>query len=127
MVSFKSVAAVLAFNVLSATAAPASSPVEMRGEVNVLAQASIYMCKDIRWNGDCRNVLVNLDTCTNVPSGWNDVISSIRNDSRSNYKCTWYLNANCGGSSYDNQDDANLADGNGKFNDSISSYSCKNK
>lgn len=26
----------------------------------------------------------------NVPSGWNDRISSIRNDSKAYYKCTWY-------------------------------------
>ncbi|KAJ4324654.1 hypothetical protein N0V84_003778 [Fusarium piperis] len=34
---------------------------------------------------------------------------------------------NCNGKSYSNQEDANLADGDGTFNDSISSYSCRRK
>lgn len=33
-------------------------------------------------------------------------------------------NANCGGDSYDNQEDADLGDGNGRFDESISSYIC---
>lgn len=34
---------------------------------------------------------------------------------------------NCRGASYKNQEDADLGDGNGRFNNSISSYSCKRK
>ncbi|KAM5358809.1 hypothetical protein ACJZ2D_014950 [Fusarium nematophilum] len=44
---------------------------------------------------------------------------------RWNGKCkTGY---SCNGKSYSNQEDANLADGDGAFNDSISSYSCRRK
>ncbi|KAF1958085.1 hypothetical protein CC80DRAFT_560326 [Byssothecium circinans] len=127
MVSIKATAVVVALNIFTAAAAPAMSLITSRDDSHILAQASIYICRDTRWNGQCQNVLVNLDSCANVPNGWNDVISSIRNDSRSNYKCVWYLDSNCNGASYDNQDDADLSDGNGRFNDSISSYSCKQK
>ncbi|KAK3319884.1 hypothetical protein B0T19DRAFT_488114 [Cercophora scortea] len=123
MVSMKAVAAVLALNAMTAMAAPTGEV----GDRAIAAQASIYFCEHIRWNGACRNALVDLDRCTNVPDGWNDRISSIRNDSKSYYKCTWFIDGNCEGASYDNQEDANLADGNGKFNDAISSYSCRYK
>ncbi|KAF6805822.1 hypothetical protein CMUS01_08112 [Colletotrichum musicola] len=125
MVSIKSLLALLAVQAMTAAAAPA--PVSDDPAMELMAQASIYFCSDIRWNGECRNHLIDLDKCTNVPSGWNDRISSIRNDSKSFYTCTWYLDAGCRGQSYGNQEDANLADGNGRFNDSISSYSCKRK
>lgn len=170
MVSLKATVALLGLVNMAVFAAPVA---EAADAGTLVAQASIFMCKDTRWNGECQNVLVNLNTCSefhplaspikshspsiltllgrtaNVPDGWNDQISSIRNDSRSNYRCTWYLlvlhprlrlplrvqellinrfrNINCSGKSYANQDDANLADGNGQFNDSISSYSCKQK
>ncbi|KAF6824472.1 hypothetical protein CPLU01_10829 [Colletotrichum plurivorum] len=163
MVSIKSLLALLAVQAMTAAAAPA--PVSDDPAMELMAQASIYFCSDIRWNGECRNHLIDLDKCSkhrsppispirrifsaghlfaprnetadmqtadfyfpaNVPSGWNDRISSIRNDSKSFYTCTWYLDAGCRGQSYANQEDANLADGNGRFNDSISSYSCKRK
>jgi len=64
MKSIQTIAAALAFGVLSVTAAPAASSVEMREDVGILAQASIFMCKDTRWNGQCQNVLVNLDSCS---------------------------------------------------------------
>ncbi|KAI9791878.1 MAG: hypothetical protein M1816_003423 [Peltula sp. TS41687] len=89
-----------------------------------VTKASIFICSGIRWGGQCRNVLVRLNDCTNVPAGWNDRISSIRNDSRAEYKCTWYLDSHCNGQSYDNQDDADLKDGDGAFNGSISSWRC---
>ncbi|PGH27991.1 hypothetical protein AJ80_00246 [Polytolypa hystricis UAMH7299] len=131
MVSLKAFVALVAVNAVSVMASPAPVPVPAAeaapAPAAVLAQASIYFCEHTYWNGACRNQLVTLDSCANVPSGWNDRISSIRNDSKTYYKCLWYLDANCKGGSYDNQEDANLADGNGRFNDSISSYSCKAK
>ncbi|KAK3689896.1 hypothetical protein B0T22DRAFT_481079 [Podospora appendiculata] len=126
MVSMKALAAVLALNAMTASAAPTAEAVQVADRA-IAAQASIYFCEHTRWNGACRNVLVNLDRCTSVPDGWNDRISSIRNDSKSYYKCIWYIDGNCQGKSYDNQEDANLADGNGNFNDAISSYSCRVK
>jgi hypothetical protein len=66
MVAFKTIAAALALNILSAAAAPTTSPVTARENPHILAQASIYMCKDTRWNGECRNVLVNLDSCSKL-------------------------------------------------------------
>ncbi|KAL0939226.1 uncharacterized protein CTRU02_205836 [Colletotrichum truncatum] len=124
MVSAKSVLCALSIQVIAVTAAPLASA---NPETALIAQASVHMCEHIRWTGACRNQLVPLDSCRNVPAAWNDRISSIRNDSRLDYKCTWYIHSNCRGASYSNQNDANLRDGNGRFNDSISSFSCKRR
>ncbi|OHE92989.1 hypothetical protein CORC01_11712 [Colletotrichum orchidophilum] len=126
MVCIKSFIGAQAFQALAIMASPTPQISKDTGG-ELMAQASIYMCEHTYWNGQCRNELVDLNRCYNVPGGWNDRISSIRNDSKSFYKCVWYLDGNCQGGSYENQEDANLADGNGRFNDSISSYSCKQK
>lgn len=76
MMFSKSTVAVLVCQALAAIAAPADIMVEARGvtaadapagdsgESTIMADASIYMCKDIRWNGGCINVLIPLDTCS---------------------------------------------------------------
>ncbi|KAF5003164.1 hypothetical protein FDECE_10273 [Fusarium decemcellulare] len=120
MVSIKALYSILAFQALAVSAAPK--------EPNRLdAQGTIFYCSNTRWNGECRTVLVPLNVCHNVPSAWNDRISSIRNNVKDRYTCTWYISYNCQGKGYSNQEDADLSDGDGKYNDSISSYSCKPK
>jgi hypothetical protein len=69
MKSFQSIAAILAYGVLAVTAAPAANTVQMRGDVNALVSASIFMCKDVNWSGECRNILVTLDTCSKMIVG----------------------------------------------------------
>lgn len=84
----------------------------------------------------------------NVRSEFIDRISSIRNNDRDRNTCTWYRYVSismkglyysvtrcltissereCRGDSYRNQDDSNLGDGNGRFNDAIRSYECRRK
>ncbi|KAM0259920.1 hypothetical protein ACHAPA_010527 [Fusarium lateritium] len=125
----KQIITILAFTVLSVSAAPAEHKVAAKPG-KMAAAASITYCANTRWNGECRTVGVPLDECRfkdNVPRGWNDRISSIRNNSKDTNICRWYKDWSCNGKSYGNQVDADLADGNGEFNDSISSYSCCTK
>ncbi|KAM5347836.1 hypothetical protein ACJ41O_007660 [Fusarium nematophilum] len=127
MVSLKALCSVLALQALAVSGAPADNPKGLTPPNKLAVEGSIYYCSNIKWNGECRTVSVPLDRCHNVPKGWNDRISSIRNNVKGSYKCIWYRDYNCNGNTYDNQEDANLADGNGKFNDAISSYSCRRK
>ncbi|KAK0732324.1 hypothetical protein B0H67DRAFT_640607 [Lasiosphaeris hirsuta] len=53
---------------------------------------------------------------------WDDRISCIKNISNKDNKCTW--DKGCKGASYDNQEDADLGDGDGRFNEAISSFIC---
>lgn len=61
MVSIKSLLALLAVQAMTAAAAPA--PVSDDPAMELMAQASVYFCSDIRWNGECRNHLIDLDKC----------------------------------------------------------------
>ncbi|KAF4780637.1 hypothetical protein HER10_EVM0000233 [Colletotrichum scovillei] len=83
--------------------------------VSARAEATVFMCDDTRFRGH------------DVPESFIDRISSIRNNDRNKDTCTWYRERQCRGESYRNQDDDNLADGNGHFNDAIRSYECKRK
>ncbi|KAK4043825.1 hypothetical protein C8A01DRAFT_43380 [Parachaetomium inaequale] len=126
MVSLKSVAAaVLGLGVLSATAAPAASSV---GEAKAVAgrqnRVEVHACEHTDWRGACQVFSSIAGSCFNVPSEWDNRISSIQNLQKSNFKCTWYQYGGCTGQSYDNQEDADLSDGNGAWNDRISSWNC---
>ncbi|KAK2027794.1 hypothetical protein LX32DRAFT_640627 [Colletotrichum zoysiae] len=85
------------------------------------------MCEDKEYKGQCRTLTVETAFCRNVPVDMIDRISSIRNNDRDDNTCTWYRELNCRGDSYNNQNDGNLADGNGHFNDSIRSLECRRK
>ncbi|EFQ35337.1 hypothetical protein CGRA01v4_13370 [Colletotrichum graminicola] len=91
------------------------------------AEASVFMCEDKDYKGQCLTQRVETSFCYNVPVDMVDRISSIRNNDRDDNTCTWYRELNCRGDSYRNQDDGNLADGNGHFNDSIRSLECRRK
>ncbi|KAK2045732.1 hypothetical protein LZ31DRAFT_565026 [Colletotrichum somersetense] len=91
------------------------------------AEASVFMCEDKEYKGQCRTLTVETAYCRNVPVDMIDRISSIRNNDRDDNTCTWYRELNCRGDSYKNQNDGNLADGNGHFNDSIRSLECRRK
>ncbi|KAK1622331.1 hypothetical protein BDP81DRAFT_334403 [Colletotrichum phormii] len=91
------------------------------------AEATVFMCDDTRFRGRCRTDVIQTGSCYNVPADFVDRISSIRNNDRNRDNCIWYRERECRGESYRNQDDDNLADGNGRFNDAIRSYECRRK
>ncbi|KAK1498418.1 hypothetical protein CCUS01_12774 [Colletotrichum cuscutae] len=95
--------------------------------ISARAEATVFMCDDTRFRGRCRTDVLQTGSCYNVPESFVDRISSIRNNDRDKDTCTWYRERQCRGESYRNQDDDNLADGNGRFNDAIRSYECKRK
>ncbi|EEU34500.1 uncharacterized protein NECHADRAFT_106577 [Fusarium vanettenii 77-13-4] len=110
MVSLKALCSVLAFKALAVSAAPAAElPKAPSSTAPTSAGTASAEASAFPWTSA------------------NDRISSIKNQAKGSYKCTWYIGYNCNGKSYSNQEDANLADGDGAFNDSISSYSCRRK
>ncbi|KAK4198859.1 hypothetical protein QBC40DRAFT_255567 [Triangularia verruculosa] len=72
--------------------------------------------EDFMWNGECRNTL-------EFPK-YENSISSCANENMEHSMCHWFDGLDCQGAQYSNQKDANLADGNGWWNDRISSYRC---
>ncbi|KAK4113367.1 hypothetical protein N656DRAFT_844295 [Canariomyces notabilis] len=122
MLSIKSILTIVAFSTVSTAAAPATD------NKNVLAArqgpARVFACQNGDWNEPCRVFEFASGVCFNVPGDWNDKISSIRNLNPSAFRCLWYEHGNCGGSSYDNQEDANLNDWTGGWNDRITSWRC---
>ncbi|KAL0939732.1 uncharacterized protein CTRU02_206342 [Colletotrichum truncatum] len=125
MVSFK-----LILNALAASAAVViAAPVEeSSGSVLVARdQVTIFMCEDTRYRGLCRDDVIQTGSCYNAPSEFIDRISSIRNNDRESTTCTWYRERDCRGDTYRNQEDRDLGDGNGRFNDAIRSYECNRK
>ncbi|PGH16995.1 hypothetical protein AJ79_01379 [Helicocarpus griseus UAMH5409] len=95
MVSIKALVALVAINIISVTAIPVpeagSSADASSKTIAARAASSIYMCEHEEWNGQCTEDSVELGTCKNVPRGWKDRITSIRNNRKDNSKCTWYL------------------------------------
>ncbi|KAK0649577.1 hypothetical protein B0T16DRAFT_133867 [Cercophora newfieldiana] len=122
MVSFRLVLAAVASHLLLASSAP-TSPILARDLVP-RAEVEVKYCEKTNWDGECRTVTVTEATCMNMLDAWNDRVSSIKNVDKDEFKCTWYMDANCTGESYDNQEDADLGDGNGRFDEVISSYIC---
>ncbi|KAI8679388.1 hypothetical protein NCS57_00216800 [Fusarium keratoplasticum] len=121
MVHTKVLYSVPALQVLAVSAAPAD-PQNFTPPNKLEAKSSVYYYTNNRWDGECRTVKVNLDACQ-----FNDRISSIWNNVKGAYKCICYPDGNCNGDSYDNQEDVNQEDATGKFNDSVSSFSCHRK
>ncbi|KAK4642633.1 hypothetical protein QC761_511295 [Podospora bellae-mahoneyi] len=114
MFNVKSLAVLVALGVLSVTASQSNGGQE---------QISVYACKDPWWGGQCRTFYGGRNECVNFSGSWNDVISSIRHSGKG-WHCQWWEHANCQGLVYQNQDDANLSDGNGRFDNRISSFRC---
>ncbi|OHF00192.1 hypothetical protein CORC01_04600 [Colletotrichum orchidophilum] len=90
-------------------------------------EATVFMCEDTHFRGNCLTDVIQIRSCYNTPRSFVDRISSIRNEDKKRDTCTWYRDSDCRGETYHNQEDANLADGNGHFNDAIRSYECKRK
>ncbi|KAK4207188.1 hypothetical protein QBC37DRAFT_380357 [Rhypophila decipiens] len=87
----------------------------------------VLVCEHPNWEGRCAYLRARAGDCTNVPGDWNDIISSIRNDDANIFQCTWFEDIDCGGSSDDKQENDNLNNGDGYFNDRISSWNCERR
>ncbi|KAF1845104.1 uncharacterized protein K460DRAFT_429901 [Cucurbitaria berberidis CBS 394.84] len=126
MVSFKAITSFLALTILSATANPIDYDGSLIEERDNNRTVTIFYCVKKRFKGTCQKQKALLGQCTNIDS-LNDRISSIRivGYPHQEQKCIWYLDYNCGKLGYDNPSDSNLADGDGKFNDDISSFMCE--
>jgi hypothetical protein len=94
----------LALFALSAMALPAKRD----------SNAFVDMCQSKNLGGTCQTMEIPLDTCTQITNGYSGKVSSVQVVS-TGVSCTWYLNQDCSGKTYDNQDDMNLTDGNGQF------------
>ncbi|KAK4676533.1 hypothetical protein QC764_401335 [Podospora pseudoanserina] len=127
MFQLKTLITLLALGGFSAMAAPTENvPVSEHSGISRREDASVYACEHI-------NYLLGLNTKLtahheiNFTSNWDNKISDIKNNNKNALKCRWYVNRNCQGSSYHTQEDQKLNDGNGNFNDSISSWKCCHK
>ncbi|KAK4671696.1 hypothetical protein QC764_0097880 [Podospora pseudoanserina] len=128
MLNLKSIITLLALGVFSASAAPApgASPMaeaEQPALVDRQISVRVFACEHIRSQGACTTFNAPLGQCYNVPAAWNDRISTIINQDRQ-FRCVWFEHGSCSGRSYANQVDDNLGDGDGYFNDRISSIRC---
>ncbi|KAK5656652.1 hypothetical protein OQA88_4632 [Cercophora sp. LCS_1] len=86
----------------------------------------VTFCKDPQWQGGCYVQDSDWNVCYNLNGEWNDQASSVKAENTNSLDCcTWYEHGNCGGRAYTNQNDAKLQDGNGFFNDRISSWKCE--
>ncbi|KAK4187740.1 hypothetical protein QBC35DRAFT_221461 [Podospora australis] len=126
MVAIKSLISLLAFGALSVTATPVETEQTVDAKILVARQgpARVYACQNSRWREPCRTFESSPGSCFNVPNDWNDRISSIQNLNRDGFSCVWWEHGGCSGRSYSNQEDAELGDGDGFFNDRISSWRC---
>ncbi|KAK0667049.1 hypothetical protein QBC41DRAFT_324748 [Cercophora samala] len=86
----------------------------------------VKYCEHIWWGGDCLEDFFWDGECRNTREfpKYENTISSIGNMNQDHSSCHWFDGYNCQGSQYSNEWDANLADGNGWWNDRISSYRC---
>ncbi|KAK4656727.1 hypothetical protein QC762_206810 [Podospora pseudocomata] len=84
----------------------------------------IYYCEHIWSQGDCAHSYSWTGECHNIPAKFDNAISSIANENVDQSDCHWFDGADCTGAQYSNENDQNLADGNGWWNDRISSYRC---
>ncbi|KAJ0165880.1 hypothetical protein CTA2_9635 [Colletotrichum tanaceti] len=92
------------------------------------AEILVEMCDDKNFSGRCKKISYTTGICHNVPDSMTGRISAIRNVDKEKTNCVWYREDECRGTDqYKNQDDKNLGDGNGHFNDSIRSLKCEKK
>ncbi|KAK0665411.1 hypothetical protein QBC41DRAFT_379663 [Cercophora samala] len=124
MIAVKSLIAYLALGTASVLAAPATT---IKVSPRQADDVSIFACTEARFTGECRMIPTPAGKCFNIDEAWNDEISSIQNLERDSFKCKWFEHVNCQGKEYKNQDDADLRDGNGFFDDRITSWLCELK
>ncbi|TFK42093.1 hypothetical protein BDQ12DRAFT_677636 [Crucibulum laeve] len=99
----------------------ASAAVRAPAKSNAASVTSnLLACSDTDLHGTCLTFAYTTGTCYNLPSEFNDVISSITPQGDA-HVCTLYQDYNCGGSSHTiTQYQRWLSE----FNDCTSSFSC---
>ncbi|KAF8989491.1 hypothetical protein BDQ17DRAFT_1434423 [Cyathus striatus] len=105
--------------IASALAAPIGTELSERAaEVD----GTLYVCTDNNWGGACTNLGFFNNQCSNMPSGYNDDISSF--GPSAGWECTTYTDINCSGATYSGHQPgfATLPSG---INDAISSFRCE--
>ncbi|KAM7220199.1 hypothetical protein V8F06_004341 [Rhypophila decipiens] len=123
MVPIKSIATGLLVLAASAVAAPApdaAADIKARQDTT-----RVRMCEHPYWGGECIEPTGTWAQCQNVPAGWDNRASSVKGLTANFYfGCKWFEHFNCEGRMYTNNEDANLSDGDGFFDDRISSWRC---
>ncbi|KAK4148470.1 hypothetical protein C8A00DRAFT_38962 [Chaetomidium leptoderma] len=118
MLALKSLSAILAFGVLSATAAPASSAIIARQD-----GAEIKVCSTPYYGGRCEILATPLAQCFDAPDNWVDDIRSIQNLDEQ-LQCTWYQYMDCSGDSFVGRQVLNVPN-NHQLNGGIGSWLCE--
>ncbi|KUJ19318.1 uncharacterized protein LY89DRAFT_488424 [Mollisia scopiformis] len=101
---------------LAATAVALPSNLVARSNYN------LQTCVDLNLEGNCVEMNGAYNTCTDVPTSFNDVISSIAGDQRTS--CRAYMDAGCNGDSFVVPKGVQLMRIPETFNDQISSFWC---
>ncbi|KAK4654116.1 hypothetical protein QC762_401178 [Podospora pseudocomata] len=125
MFSIKALVTLLALGRISVSAAPAA--VDSDTVVALDDTAYVWACQNTNWGQPCRLLEGLAGQCIGIPGDWDNSISAIRNQDKGRFQCVWYEHYDCQGASYSNQEDAKLNDGNGFWNDRISSWRCNRK
>ncbi|KAJ8087552.1 hypothetical protein PM082_006383 [Marasmius tenuissimus] len=83
---------------------------------------SLFVCSDANFSGQCANLGFFRGQCSNMPSGFQDNISSFGPDA--GWECTTYTDSNCSGLTYSGHNPGfpTLPPG---INDAISSFRCE--
>ncbi|KAM7191227.1 hypothetical protein V8F20_009405 [Naviculisporaceae sp. PSN 640] len=128
MVSTKSITTGLLALALSTMAMPTADVSTKAAAADIEArqtQSRVRFCEHPNWTGACVEYDAPWGVCQNLPTEWNDRASSVKAIYGNQWLfCIWYEHGNCQGRSYNNQEDANLSDGDGFFDDRISSWRC---
>ncbi|KID84702.1 Beta/gamma crystallin [Metarhizium guizhouense ARSEF 977] len=90
-----------------------------------LRDPSVYFCKHVDFEPPCIYMAAPTGRCVNLPSAWNDEVSSLRPDPQIE-SCRFFQHYNCQGPSFDASYPgySNLINDVPGFNDQISSFMC---
>ncbi|KAG8428358.1 hypothetical protein J3459_003991 [Metarhizium acridum] len=82
----------------------------------------VLFCRDIGQAKPCLYMSCPADKCLDMPTGWNDQVSSLRPDAHCGI-CTYYQDSSCKGGSFSSWT-SDLEDAPPGWNDKISSFKC---
>ncbi|EHK24897.1 uncharacterized protein TRIVIDRAFT_61653 [Trichoderma virens Gv29-8] len=90
-----------------------------------LAAPQVRVCKHVNFGPPCATVSAPINSCVNVPDGYNDNISSLEPNIDAG-NCRFYVHYNCDGPSFDSEYPGydKLTTQLPEFNDAISSFKC---
>ncbi|KAJ7814692.1 hypothetical protein B0H14DRAFT_2603966 [Mycena olivaceomarginata] len=104
----------------AATVAIGAAPVSPTPDA-ALVDGHVYICTDANFGGDCTDYGFTNNVCSNLPSEFQDDISSFGPDA--GWVCAFYTDTNCSGGIYAGANPG-FTDIPGWLNDAFSSYSC---